>query len=277
MWRGFCAWDCNALARDIWLWCKEQDILLTAVHLPVYSMFEQKRHWTTVYFFCYSIIDLLAFMLNYKIKPYMSWISEPETPKYLNSWLNKWHIVCISSLQHPQACPLKSRAGRSNRSSHGTRLTNSGMVPAPHPTSDQGASLSKVGQQSIPGQLCMHPLWVKTQTDGSCCVRQTLTSHGFPEDVITIVFKLWRHSTKKTVWVICKKMVYSLWWEHNWKVYSANSIYILKFLNSLLQAGVAESVIITAWSQISNLLAIAWDACIGSYLVVIRFMKDVVV
>jgi len=86
---------CNGLAKQIWLWCQERNIWLTAVHIPGRlnviadarsRQFDDKTEWkldTEVFnilsdCFVKPDIDLFASRLNYQLKPYASWLPDPE-------------------------------------------------------------------------------------------------------------------------------------------------------------------------------------------------------
>ena len=85
----------NDLAKEIWLWCAEQNIWLTAVHVPGVKNVEADRQsrlphssleWTldnTVFKDCISernvlpTIDLLASRISHQLPNYVSWHPNP--------------------------------------------------------------------------------------------------------------------------------------------------------------------------------------------------------
>ena len=87
--------QCNELAFEIWSWCKERDIWLTAVHLPgrlntladeKSRVFDDKTEWMlnveifreVVNHFVEPDIDLFASRLNFQIKRYVAWMPDPD-------------------------------------------------------------------------------------------------------------------------------------------------------------------------------------------------------
>ena len=86
---------CNEMAREIWGWCIERQIWLTATHIPgkentvadkASRVFNDRTEWqlnqnlfkqiTKVY--GHPEIDMFAFRINFQMKPYMSWGPDPH-------------------------------------------------------------------------------------------------------------------------------------------------------------------------------------------------------
>ena len=82
--------QCNTFAQDIWEFCRQRNLWITAAHLPghfnVSRMFDDKTEWklnTNVFqeivsTFVVPEIDLFASRLNYQLKPYVAWAPDPE-------------------------------------------------------------------------------------------------------------------------------------------------------------------------------------------------------
>ena len=87
--------QCNVMAKDIWQFCIERNIWLTAAHLPGHlnviadeksRVFDDKTEWKlNAHVFQHVVqklvtpnIDLFASRLNYQLKPYVSWMPDPE-------------------------------------------------------------------------------------------------------------------------------------------------------------------------------------------------------
>ena len=85
--------QCNELSFEIWSWCKERDIWLTAVHLPgrlntladeKSRVFDDKTECMlnveifreVVNHFVEPDIDLFASRLNFQIKRYVAWMPD---------------------------------------------------------------------------------------------------------------------------------------------------------------------------------------------------------
>ena len=92
---GSISQQCNVLAKDIWTFCIDRNIWLTAAHLPGHlnvladersRIFDDKTEWklnasvfqSIVREFGKPAIDLFASRLNFQLKPYISWKPDPE-------------------------------------------------------------------------------------------------------------------------------------------------------------------------------------------------------
>ena len=97
---------CNDIARDIWLWCIERDIWLTAAHIPGKEnieadaesrIFSDQTEWKlcpTIFQqicnrFCTPDIDLFASRLNYQCEPYVAWRPDPNA-KAIDAFCVDW-------------------------------------------------------------------------------------------------------------------------------------------------------------------------------------------
>ena len=98
---------CNSLARQIWEWAIDRDLWLTASHLPGVLNVEADRqsrisHRNTEWKLKTKIfqriatlwgtpnIDLFASRLNYQLKPYVSWHTDPEAIA-VDAFTMTWH------------------------------------------------------------------------------------------------------------------------------------------------------------------------------------------
>lgn len=85
---------CNTLASQVWEWCRERDIWISACYLPGVDNVEADRQsrldhnnteWQLNPVFFHKLvelwgnphIDLFASRLNYQVKPYVSWKRDP--------------------------------------------------------------------------------------------------------------------------------------------------------------------------------------------------------
>ena len=86
--------ECNTIAKDIWQWCIDKQIWLTAAHIPgtkniaadresrVFSdnkewMIRPNIFWKIADILGDSSIDLFAFRLNHQVSCYVSWKHDP--------------------------------------------------------------------------------------------------------------------------------------------------------------------------------------------------------
>ena len=105
---GSISQQCNVLAKDIWTFCIDRNIWLTAAHLPGHlhvladersRIFDDKTEWklnasvfqNIVREFGKPAIDLFASRLNFQLKPYISWKPDPEAchvDAFMLDWSN---------------------------------------------------------------------------------------------------------------------------------------------------------------------------------------------
>ena len=98
------------LTREIWIWCSQRKIWLTATHLPGVQnqladresrVFNDDTEWALDLDVFESIenqygildIDLFASRLNHKIEPYVSWRPDPNA-KAINAFTLNWGQFC---------------------------------------------------------------------------------------------------------------------------------------------------------------------------------------
>ena len=98
--------QCNTFAQDIWEFCRQRNLWITAAHLPGHlnvsadaksRVFDDKTEWklnTNVFqeivsTFVVPEIDLFASRLNYQLKPYVAWAPDPEA-KYIDAFTLDW-------------------------------------------------------------------------------------------------------------------------------------------------------------------------------------------
>ena len=98
--------DCNNMARQIWLWCIEREIWLSACHIPgsinveadsESRVFNTSTEWSLHQDVFDRInvmwgpfdIDLFASRLNFKIPTYVSWKPDPHA-KHVNALFMQW-------------------------------------------------------------------------------------------------------------------------------------------------------------------------------------------
>ena len=86
---------CNKIAFDIWEWCIQRHIWLSATHIPGREnieadrksrLFDDKTEWkldSNAFIYCVELwgqpdIDMFASQANYQFKPYVAWKPDPE-------------------------------------------------------------------------------------------------------------------------------------------------------------------------------------------------------
>lgn len=86
--------ECNDIARNIWLWCIDRKLYVSAAHLPGSEnviadkrsrIFNDHTEWRLNYdifkqiteHFILQNIDIFASRINYQLKPYETWQPDP--------------------------------------------------------------------------------------------------------------------------------------------------------------------------------------------------------
>ena len=99
--------DCNDLAKQIWQWCREREIWLSACHIPgstnVDADTESRNTNSSTEWSLHSDVfadinkmwgpfhvDLFASRLNFKVSTYASWKPDPGA-KYVNAFYMSWN------------------------------------------------------------------------------------------------------------------------------------------------------------------------------------------
>lgn len=106
--------DCNKIAREIWFWCKERNVWLTISHIPGKEntkadqnsrKFNDRTEWSLNRKIFQKIservftpnIDLFASRMNFQLKPFVSWMPDPEAfavDAFTISW-RRWLIYAF--------------------------------------------------------------------------------------------------------------------------------------------------------------------------------------
>ena len=107
--RGLVSNSCNHLAKEIWTYCTDQKILLSAVHAPgkdnntadyMSRLLNENTEWRLAPFVFHKIvnlfkvtpeIDLFASALNHQVPKYISWNPDQEAfaiDAFSISWAN---------------------------------------------------------------------------------------------------------------------------------------------------------------------------------------------
>ena len=98
--------ECNDMAQNIWLWCMEREIWLSACHIPGSTnveadtesrQFNSSTEWSLNLEVFADLdkmwgpfeLDLFASRLNFKVSSYVSWKPDPGA-KYVNAFFVSW-------------------------------------------------------------------------------------------------------------------------------------------------------------------------------------------
>lgn len=125
--------ECNALAKRIWIWCKDNLIWLSATHIPgkcnteadmQSRQFNDRTEWKLNDVVFHRLketllnpeIDLFASRLNFQVKPFMSWGHDPEAyavDAFEHNW-SKWLIYAFPPFSLIQRVLMQWRRDRAD-------------------------------------------------------------------------------------------------------------------------------------------------------------------
>jgi hypothetical protein len=117
---------CNLIAKDIWLWCKQKQVWITISYLPgklniqadiMSRKFNDRTEWmlnrNIFDKICSKVyqpnVDLFASRLNYQLKPFISWLPDPDAlaiDAFTMNWQG-WLIYCFPPFSLVQRCLRK--------------------------------------------------------------------------------------------------------------------------------------------------------------------------
>jgi len=118
--------ECNKIAKEIWLWCRDNNVWVTISHIPgnmnvqadaKSRIFNDRTEWTlnksVFQNICKKLykpnIDLFASRLNYQVKPFISWTPDPEAfaiDAFTVNW-KQWLIYAFPPFSLVQRCLRK--------------------------------------------------------------------------------------------------------------------------------------------------------------------------
>ena len=283
----------NTLAKEIWNWCIERDIWVSAVHIAgkpntsadnISRNFSDKHEWSLSKAYFLEIfstfpelnIDLFASRLNNQLESYCSWKPDPGCT-YVDAFSTTWsklNFFCFPTFQSdPEVC-TKDYTRQSKGNITDPCVANTDLVSTCPPTTVQPT----LDFQAITKPATSCSLQGATSTtqnpasDGLSFIRNTFAQQDLSSDITDILMASWRTGTKKQYktyverWlVICRERKIN---HSSPKIGEA-----LQFLMSLYNQGLTYSTINTARSALSLILNIEGPHPFGSHPLVSRFLK----
>ena len=205
------------LTLELWEWCLQKSILITAQHLPGKLNSEADRESREFYdssewqidpqviqtFLRRCSVDLFASRLTALLPAYASWKPDPDAT-YTEAMTLKWSLpkrLRLSTIQSDCTSTEKSISGQSRSGPSGPSVTGTTLVASPPEPLNQ--------------EPCHHPK-LQTPAQGSCIpsedtpnvpqasfsrlslIREQHQTEGFSEDITRILQSATRASTHKT-------------------------------------------------------------------------------
>ena len=253
----------SALATEIWCWCLERSIYLSAIHIPgskdLFAVpLSRLKNLSTEWMLNRAVfrqivaiyglpdVDLFASALNHQVKRYVSWIEDPRA-QAIDAFSVSWGggggegvNVCIPSFQLDPQMPAKGDRGQSLGSPCGSDMEVQTMVSSIIGASDRSAMLtangpslssSSLGESTAPSSQSP-----QLQVSRVVSIRQSLLSQNIPERVSMILLVSWKEGTEKQYESAWKQFCR---WCHKKSVnpFSCHLDSILLYLSDLYEKG----------------------------------------
>lgn len=287
--------NCNNMAQQIWLWCIEGELWLSACHIPgsidvvadsESRVFHTSTEWSLhpdVFDHINEMwgpfeIDLFASRLNFKIPTYVSWKPDPNA-KYVNALFKQWkehYFLCFSTFQPDSNLSAKNRTGSSYWCNLSPFLADTTLVyNAPSPFNRQPSVAASAGLSlDTTSQQCSTPPSQAAKVDSLQGLGKSLQLRNISEKAATIILQSWSDGMQKRYKLYIKQWI-DFCCERQADPYNPPLTSVLDFLVSLHEKGLSYTTINTARSAISAISLSEDQNTIGCHPLVSRFMKGI--
>ena len=285
--------ELDTLAREIWLWCLDKSIHVSAAHLPGISnqeadelsrVFNDDLEWSLapcifeqlLSHFPDMKVDLFASRLNYKLDNYVSRRPEPHAyavDAFTVVWNNlSYYIFAPFSLM--AKILQKNGTGFNRGSGHCTNLANTGTVGISATNGER--AMSVVAQtaghsQSTTQTRAATPINQDALRSFSL-IRKALQRQGVPREAQDVITTSWRQSTKRQFYCYIQQCVLFCGRNKNPRPIVNH---ILAFLTSLHKKGLKYSAFQTARSALNNFIQICGGTDFSSHFLIKKFMQGI--
>ena len=285
--------ECNEMAREIWLWCKEKQIWLSVSHIPgvdnvladaASRVLDDTTEWELQEAIYAKItkrwglpdIDMFASRLNYQTLPYVAWGPDPQAIAADAFTLN-WDSPLIYAFPpFSLIAPVLQKIQEDHAEV---------IIVVPQWTAQPWYSLLVKMLIDRPillpqdenilylpfNQNKSHPLG-KTQIDGLSVIRSPLKDRGVSQSAQELILNSWRDGTQKQ---------YRTYWKE-WQTFACEQSVnpfcppvnkVLDFLTALYDPGLGYSGINTARCALSLLIVMEGHMTIGKHPLVPRYQN----
>ena len=291
-------YQCNDITMKIWEFCAQNNIWLTAAHLPgstnLVADMESRKHSTKHTEWMLNpnvlscalkqlnyvpVIDLFASRLNKQFNSYCSFRPDPDA-KYIDAFSVSWSnekFYCFP----PFICIL--RTIQKIKRDHAKGI----LVVPDWPTQSWYPLLRSLFLQkpiyiqpsktllTLPSSPTATPPTIqKAETSYLSLVRKKLIDQDIPSNAIEIILSSWRAGTQNQYSSSLRK------WVEFCDVRSINIVsptvpQVLEFLTIIHENGLSYSSVNTTKSALSSILDLGTQTCLGQLPIVKRFMKGV--
>ena len=286
---------CNEMAQQIWDWCIQRDIWLSACHIPGVQnseadtesrKFNESTEWSLDSVVFDSIlalwgpfqIDLFASRLNFKVANYVSWKPDPGAT-FINAFLMNWqhhYFYAFPPFSLISTCLQKIEQDQAS----GVLLvpvwkTQPWFTILLHLLIDKPRLLASVhGTVGTTTQQCSSSTEKSNAIDGMQGLREAIKQRGISGKAAEIILRSWSESTHKQYEPYIKRWT-TFCDQREITPFDPSVTSLLDFLIELHEKGLAYSTLNTARSAISAFTIPKDNSSIGGHPTVIRFMKGV--
>ena len=283
----------NEIAKEIWLWCIDRSIRISAEHIPDSQNdadfesrnYKENTEWKLDPEIVQNIfeiwgtpeIDMFATRLNTQLARYAAWHPDPDA-EIINAFSCDWSKYyfyafpcfsliprCMAKLHLDQGeCILIAHVGDTEFVSASDGDDDGYTLPSPQER--QPIDTTRDSESSSPTQ--------EVNTHGLSAVPQALTGRKISEKATSIIMASWRHGTQKQYSTYIKKWVHYCS-QRKIDKFQTNVNNVLEFLSELFDNNIGYSAINTARAALSAIGIICDGFSIGSLPLVVRFMKGV--
>ncbi|CAG2200009.1 unnamed protein product [Mytilus edulis] len=270
----------NNLTKELWIWCIQRKIWVTACHLPGVANIEADRlsrsinvdiEWK-LHDDVFNIIDclfgphdvdLFASKFNHQLPRYFSYLPD-KYAEAVDAFSSDWEDIA------------KGGPGSSRHDISGTIVEHSELVST-NTSSDCGTVIhhkqSKKSSVSTPDSnkgASFGEIAISSFQD----IGEILQNYGLSKESSEIIIASWKPATRQQYWTYFKRWLLFCS-EREINSFKATELNVLEFLTSLYEIGLGYSAINTARSMLSSFMSVNQEKTVGQWPLVKRFLKGI--
>ncbi|XP_044165778.1 uncharacterized protein LOC122949786 [Acropora millepora] len=289
---GIKSLNCNDMAIQIWEWCSQRNIWISASHIPGSTNVDvdkesRKINVSTEWSLSMIVynrlaqlwgpfqVDLFASRLNFKVPVYVSWRADPGAMFTFHE-LGSLIFLCVPPFQLDNTLPSEDRGGPIFRSAscppvaHTTLVSSASTVlggpPSPSTATQRSTDSTSQHNSSSIGK--------DPKTVSMSSLRQSIIKRNISEAATSIIMQSWSANTHKQYQpYVAQWLEFCRGRETN--PYDPPIGTVLDFLVTLHDKGLKYSTLNIATSAISAVILPTNNHTIGTHPLVSRFMRGI--
>ncbi|CAG2254849.1 unnamed protein product [Mytilus edulis] len=265
----------NNLTKELWIWCIQRKIWVTACHLPGVANIEADRlsrsinvdiEWK-LHDDVFNIIDCL--FGPHDVDLFASKFNH-QLPRYF-SYLPDKYAEAVDAFSSDCEDIAKGGPGSSRHDISGTIVEHSELVST-NTSSDCGTVIhhkqSKKSSVSTPDSnkgTSFGEIAISSFQD----IGEILQNYGLSKESSEIIIASWKPATRQQYWTYFKRWLLFCS-EREINSFKATELNVLEFLTSLYEIGLGYSAINTASSMLSSFMSVNQEKTVGQWPLVKR-------